>query len=91
VIEEQGPFIEQVPSRQERRAEERRKLKDRQARDRSVSHFRQFQNYVVGKTTRGKAAELQAQQRELGRVERVKAKAKALYPQRLEKEEPGEN
>jgi hypothetical protein len=56
--EEQGPFVEQVLSRQERRAEERRKLKDRQARDRSVSHFRQFQNFVVGKATRGKASEV---------------------------------
>jgi hypothetical protein len=88
VAEEQGPFIEQVLSRQERRAGERRKLKDRQARDRSVSHFRQFQNYVVGKATRGQAEKLQAQQREQARVERVKAKAKPLYPQRLEKEEP---
>jgi hypothetical protein len=91
VIEEQGPFIEQVLSRQERRAGERRKLKDRQARDRSVSHFRQFQNFVVGKATRGKAKHLEAQQREQGRVERVKAKARPLYPQRLEKEdEPNE-
>jgi hypothetical protein len=91
VAEEQGPFVEQVLSRQERRAEERRKLKERQARDRSVSHFRQFQNFVVGKATRGRAKQLEAQQREQARAERVKAKAKPLYPQRLEKEEPNEH
>jgi hypothetical protein len=88
VAEEQGPFVEQVLSRQERRATERKALKDRQARDRSVSHFRQFQNYVVGKATRGKAEKLQAQEREQARASRVKAKAKPLYPQKKDKEEP---
>jgi hypothetical protein len=92
MVEEQGPFVEVILSRQERRAAERIILKEQQARNRSLSHFKQVQNYVVVKGSRENMRKAEAEQRAQARVERVKTKAKPLYPQRLKKEEePGEH
>jgi hypothetical protein len=90
VAEELGPFVEQRLSRQERRAEERQRLKEQKATDQAKSHMRAFQNFVANKARREMKRKEEGQAREQARVERVSAKAKPLYPKKKE-EGPNEN